>query len=70
MLFPLLSAAKTLLDQAAEAALSALCVSYRSTEADWQLGRNKALKVVIVRLQLSSHCSPDAGRSPRSGQQR
>lgn len=33
-----------------------LCVSYRSTEGDWQLRENKAVKMVIMHVQLLSHC--------------
>lgn len=60
MLFPLLSAEKTLLDQGEQSpsasvyvcVLCALCVSYISTEGDWQLRENKAVEMVIMRVQL------------------
>lgn len=44
-----------------------LCVSYRSTEGDWQLRENKAVKMVIVHVQLFLHCwlqMLDMGRNP------
>lgn len=76
MLFPLLSTAKTLLDWREKSPrecvyVCVLCVSYRSTEGDWQLRENKAVKMVIVHVQLFLHCSLqmlDMGRNPFSGQ--
>lgn len=76
MLFPLLSSAKTLLDRRGKSprecvhvcVLCALCVSYRSTEGDWQLSGNKAARAVIVHVQLFLHCTLDMGRDPFSGQ--
>lgn len=75
MLFPLLSTEKTLLDYREERVpapvcacvfLWALCVFYSSAEGDWQPGKNKAVEMVIMRVQLFSHCSPqtlDIGRN-------